>query len=176
LRHRVALYPGSFDPVHKGHMDIAARAAELFDHLVIGVYDRPSKALLFSTEERVALVRQVMADHPNVEVLPYSGLTVSFARDRGAMVLVRGLRLISDFELEYQMAMTNHQLHPELETICLMTRYEYAFLSSSVIKEICMAGGDVSLMVHPVVLEALLRKREQPGGRRESVPMVSLRD
>jgi len=171
-----AVYPGTFDPVHYGHMDIATRAATIFDHVIVAVYARPLKNLLFNAEERVALMGKAMAGLPNVTVESYDGLTVDYVRQKGAQVIVRGLRVTFDFELEYQMAMTNHQLHPELETICLMTRYECAFLSSSVIKEVCMAGGDVSTMVHPAVLEAMLRKREQLRVRREGVPLVSIRD
>lgn len=156
---RIAVYPGSFDPIHHGHENIAQRAAALFDKVVVAVYARPSKALLFTIEERVTLARAVLAGYPNIEVRPYSGLTVALARELGARTLVRGLRVISDFEREYQMALTNQQLAPEIDTICLMTRYEYAFVSASMVKEVFMAGGDVSSLVHPVVLEALERKR-----------------
>jgi pantetheine-phosphate adenylyltransferase len=156
----IALYPGSFDPIHYGHMDIAQRAASLFDEVIVGIYDRPDKGLMFSCEERVALARTVLASYENVRVSAYSGLTVDFARSQGAQVLVRGLRVISDFEYEYQMALTNHQLCSDIETICLMTRHEYAFLSASIAKEVFMAGGDVSTMVHPHVESALQRKRE----------------
>ncbi len=171
---RIALYPGSFDPIHYGHMDIALRAAALFDTVIVAVYDRPNKNLLFSTEERVALAQDVLEQVPNVDVRTYSGLTVNFAKTIGAQVLVRGLRVISDFELEYQMALTNQQLCSAVETICLMTRHEHAFLSASVVKEVFMAGGDVSRMVHPLVADALARKRTERG--RDAVPMISLRD
>ncbi len=155
---RVALYPGSFDPIHYGHIDIAQRAAHLFDRLIVAVYDRPHKSLLFTTEERVALAREALRDLPNVEVHGYSGLTVEFARSVGAQVLVRGLRVISDFELEYQMALTNQQLCPEMDTICLMTRHKYTFISSSMLKEVFGAGGDISQMAPPVVQVAMERK------------------
>lgn len=157
----IALYPGSFDPIHYGHMDIAQRAASLFDALIVGIYDRPDKGLMFDCEERVALARAVLAPYENVRVSAYSGLTVDFARSRGVRVLVRGLRVISDFEYEYQMALTNQQLCEEVETICLMTRHEYAFLSASIVKEVFLAGGDISTMVHPKVESALERKREE---------------
>jgi len=157
---RTAVYPGSFDPIHFGHMDIAQRAATLFDRLVVGIYARPDKRLLFTVDERVALARAVLAPFGNVDVLPYHGLTVEFARSLGAQTLVRGLRVISDFEREYQMALMNQQLQPQVETICLMTRFEYAFVSASLVKEVFVAGGDVSGMVSPLVLAALEEKRQ----------------
>ncbi len=174
---QVALYPGTFDPLHYGHVDIALRAAVLFDRLVVAVYDRPNKALLFSSEERLALAKDTFDSVPNIEVREYSGLTVDFAQAVGAQVVVRGLRVISDFELEYQMALTNNQLAPDLETICLMTRVENAFISSSIIKEIFMLGADVSDMAPPAVREALKRKREQlVRHNKPGPPVVSLRD
>lgn len=156
---RTAVYPGSFDPIHFGHIDIAQRAAALFDRLVVGIYARPDKSLLFSVEERVALAREALAAFKNVEVRAYDGLTVDFAHQLNAQTLVRGLRVISDFEREYQMALMNQQLSSSMETICLMTRYEYAFVSASLVKEVFMAGGDVAAMVPPLVLRALDDKR-----------------
>lgn len=172
---KCALYPGSFDPIHYGHMDIAQRAAALFEQVIIGVYDRPNKRLWFSVEEREAFIREALHAIPNIEVRPYSELTIAFADAVGAHVLVRGLRVISDFELEYQMALTNKALAPHVETVCLMTRQEHAFLSSSIVKEVCSLGGDVSAMVPPHVLQALLSVRERTG-RADEVPLVSLRD
>ncbi|OQA17512.1 MAG: Phosphopantetheine adenylyltransferase [Chloroflexi bacterium ADurb.Bin360] len=169
-----AVYPGSFDPIHFGHIDIAQRAATLFDHLIIAVYDRPNKRLWFSVEERVAFIREALRAVPNIEVRPYSVLTTTFADSVGAQVLVRGLRVISDFELEYQMALTNKALAPHLETICLMTRQEHAFLSSSIVKEICLLGGDASAMVPPHVLKALSAVRER-AVRTDDAPL-SVRD
>jgi pantetheine-phosphate adenylyltransferase len=172
----VALYPGTFDPIHLGHIDIAARASRIFDSLCIAVYDRPAKSLLFTVDQRVLLARQALADLPNLRVVPYGGLTVDFAREVGARAIVRGLRVISDFELEYQMALTNSQLAPEVEFVCLMTRQAHAFLSSSIVKEIALLGGDVSGMVPPHVAAALEEKRREREYRHEPVPLVSLRD
>ena len=172
----VALYPGTFDPVHLGHVDIATRAANIFDELVVAVYARPAKTLLFTVEERVALARQALADLPGLHVTPYGGLTVEFARQIGAQAIVRGLRVISDFELEYQMALTNRQLASEIEFVCLMTHQAHAFLSSSIVKEIALLGGDVSKMVPPHVTAALAEKRREREQNHEPVPLVSLRD
>lgn len=176
MNQRLAVYPGTFDPIHCGHQDIARRAALLFDRLVVTVYERPNKTLLFSAQERLALVREVLQDVPNIEVCLYSGLTVAFAESIGAQALVRGLRVISDFELEYQMALTNHQLAPEIETVCLMTHERYAFLSASIVKEIFMSGGDVTAMVPPPVYRALLSKKELLRSQDPPVAVVSLRD
>jgi pantetheine-phosphate adenylyltransferase len=142
-------------------MDIAVRAASLFDRLVVAIYARPSKDLLFTVDERVELAKSVLAPYDSIEVAAYTGLTVELARKYGARTLVRGLRVISDFEREYQMALMNQQLSREVETVCLMTSYEYAFVSASLVKEVYIAGGDVSGMVHPLVLAALEKKRKQ---------------
>lgn len=150
-----ALYPGTFDPIHNGHIDIATRAAGLFDELVIGIYDSPPKTLTFETVQRIALAQECLAHLPNVRVLPYHGLTVTFAREIGASVLVRGLRAISDFEFEFQMALTNKKLDPGLEVICLMTSLEFAYLSSSILKEVALLGGDVQHLAPPVIRNAL---------------------
>ncbi len=154
----IAVYPGSFDPIHNGHVDIARRAARLFEHVYVAVYDRPSKHLLFTTEERVALASTALADVPNVSVVSYKDLTVELARRLGATVIVRGLRAISDFEWELQLALTNRKLAPDIETACLMTSIEYAFLSSTIVKDVARHHGDVTNMVPPVVAEALREK------------------
>lgn len=171
-----ALYPGTFDPIHLGHVDIAIRAAAIFDDLVVGVYDRPSKSLLFSLEERIELAREALRGVPNIQVLPYGELTAEFARRIGAKVIVRGLRVVSDFEWEYQMSLTNRQIAPEIEFVCLMTRQEHAFLSSSILKEVALLGGDVSQMAPPNVIAALAQKRAELERQRGPVPLVSLRD
>jgi len=173
---RVAVYPGTFDPIHLGHVDIASRACNIFDELVVAVYDRPAKRLLFTVEERVALARQALAGLSNLRVVPYGGLTVEFAQQTGAQAIVRGLRVISDFELEYQMALINRQLGPGVESVCLMTRQAHAFLSSSIVKEIALLGGDVSGMVPPHVVTALAEKQAEREQHHVPAPLVSLRD
>jgi pantetheine-phosphate adenylyltransferase len=172
-----ALYPGTFDPTHNGHVDIATRTSALFDEVVIGVYDSPPKTLLFDTAQRMALATEALAHLPNVRVLPYKGLTVAFAREIGAAVMVRGLRAISDFEFEFQMALTNKKLAPEIEFISLMTSLEHAYLSSTILKEIAMLGGDISGLA-PVAVQAALRARFAESGRNPGsiVPLSVKRD
>jgi pantetheine-phosphate adenylyltransferase len=174
---RTAIYPGTFDPVTNGHVDVATRAASVFDQLIVAVYDRPLKNLLFTTEERLAMTKEALKDLPNIAVQSYHGLTVNFARSVGAQVIVRGLRVLSDFELEFQMALTNRKLAPDIDTVCLITRQEYAFLSSSVAKEIAMVGGCVDQMVPPHVIKALKEKFHRLGSEAGNrVQIVSLRD
>jgi pantetheine-phosphate adenylyltransferase len=160
LKTRIAVYPGSFDPIHFGHMDIAQRASLLFDQLIVAVYSNPRKPLMFDAPERVDMATKAMAQYKNVKVISYSGLTVDFVRSLGAKVIVRGLRVISDFEMEYQMALTNRQLSPNVDTICLMTAQEYAFISASLVKDVFLAGGDISQMVHPLVKQAMTSKAD----------------
>jgi pantetheine-phosphate adenylyltransferase len=157
----IAIYPGSFDPITNGHLDIANRAAALFDELIIGVYDRPSKHLMFNTAERVDLARKAVAHLPNVRVAAYNELTVDFARKMKAKVMVRGLRMSSDFEREFEMALMNKQLDREIELVCLMTSLEYQFLSSSLLKEACELGGDITSLVPKHVAIALKKKFQQ---------------
>ncbi len=154
----IAVYPGSFDPVTNGHIDIATRAAQLFDKLVIGVYDTPDKRILFSTEERVELTRLALKKIPNIEVTSFDGLTVDFAMKVGAKVLVRGLRMVTDFEREFEMSLMNKKLYPDLELICLMTGLQYQFLSSSLLKEVAGLGGDIRNLVPEFVASALKEK------------------
>jgi pantetheine-phosphate adenylyltransferase len=154
----IAIYPGSFDPITNGHLDIATRAAKLFDKVIIGVYETPNKPVLFSTEERVELIRKAIADLPNVEVQSFSGLTVEFARRVKAKAMVRGLRMSADFEREFDMAMMNKKLFPELECVCLMSSVEYQFLSSSLMKEAASLGGAIDELVPEHVATALRKK------------------
>jgi len=154
----IAIYAGSFDPVTLGHLDIIQRGASIFDELVVGVYDRPEKRLLFSTEERVQMAQQAVVKLKNVRVQSYSGLTVDFAKQVGAQVMVRGLRMSSDFEREFEMAMMNKKLAPELELVCFMASLQYQFLSSSLLKEVAQLGGCLDEMVPDHVAKALSRK------------------
>ncbi|MFC2049603.1 pantetheine-phosphate adenylyltransferase [Chloroflexota bacterium] len=154
----IAIYAGSFDPITLGHLDIIHRGASIFDELVVGVYDRPEKRLLFSTEERVHMAQQAVADLKNVRVQSYSGLTVDFAKQVGAQVMVRGLRMSSDFEREFEMAMMNKKLAPGLELVCFMASLQYQFLSSSLLKEVAQLGGCLEGMVPDHVAKALSRK------------------
>ena len=153
-----AIYPGSFDPVTNGHLDIITRASKLFEKLVIGVYDRPAKNLLFTTDERFELVRQSIIALPNVEVQVFSGMTVSFAKRVKAQTIVRGLRMSADFEREFDLAMMQKTLSPEIEIVCLMSDLKYQFLSSSLLKEAAQLGGDVSDLIPQSVALALKEK------------------
>ena len=172
-----AVFPATYDPIHLGHIDIALRAKKLFDELIVAVYDRPLKRLAFSLEERVALAEEAFADHPGIIVMPYSGLTVDFAREVNAQAIVRGLRVFSDFELEFRMALANKRLAPDLETVSLIASEQHMHLASSTIREIASLGGDVSSMVPPHVERALVAHfRELGDDAAGSVDMVSLRD
>lgn len=166
-----AIFPGTFDPVHYGHIDIANRAIRLFDELVIAVYDRPLKSLMFPPEERIALVNETFKDQPKISIVGYSGMTVDFCRQIDAQVIVRGLRVFSDFEYEFRMALANHRLAPDIESIAFITDEDHTFLSSSTVREIASLGGDVSSMVPPHV-EAALRNRFKD----ERPAVTSLRD
>jgi len=153
-----AIYPGSFDPITNGHLDIVKRASSIFDKVIIGVYDIPQKSLLFSVEERVSMARQAATEYNNVEVLSYSGITVEFARKYKAKVLVRGLRASSDFEREFEMALMNKKLAPDVELVCFMANLRYQFLSSSLLKEILELGGNLDDMMPPHVSAAMKKK------------------
>ena len=154
----VAIYPGSFDPITNGHLDIATRAAKLFDKLVIGIYDTPNKPILFNTEERVELAKKSVINLPNIEVEAFSGLVVDFARKVGAQTMVRGLRMSADFDREFDMAMMNKKLNPDLELVCLMANLQYQFLSSSLLKEAASLGGNINNLVPEPVAIALRKK------------------
>jgi pantetheine-phosphate adenylyltransferase len=157
----IAVYPGSFDPVTSGHVDVIARAATTFDRLVVAVGRNASKGPLFSAEERMEMLRAVCAPWTNVRVAAFDGLLVEFARSCEARVLIKGLRAVSDFEYEFQMALANKQLAPDVETLFMMTSPEYLYLSSSIVKEIARLGGDVSTLV-PAPVERRLRERLRP--------------
>ena len=153
-----AFFPGSFDPIHYGHIDIAERAVRLFDELIIAVYDKPLKNLLFPPEKRIALAEEAFAGNPKIRVTGYNNLTVDACREADAQVIVRGLRVFSDFEFEFRMALANHRLATDIESIALITHEEHTFISSSTVKEIAMLDGDVSSMVPPHVHLALKNK------------------
>lgn len=172
-----ALFPGTFDPVTSGHVDIIRRGAVLFDTLIVGVFAHPEKNVLFSTAERVVLLKETVVDLPNVHIQDYNGLTVEFARKIGARAILRGLRVITDFELESQMALTNRSLAPEIDTVCLMYSQDYQFLSSSIIKEMAKLGGDISRLVPAHVATALQNKlRGLNEEEKERIKIVSLKD
>jgi len=164
---RIAIYPGSFDPAHYGHIDIAKRAARAFDQVIVAVYDRPAKKLLFDTNERLAMMQSVLKDVTNVRVASYSGLTVDYARQVGAFAIIRGLRVFSDFELEFRMALANRRLAPEVEVVNFMTDERHLHISSTTVREIASLGGDVSSMVPPEIAAALAKKfnGHQDGGK-----------
>lgn len=151
-----AVYPGTFDPITNGHTDLVARAARLFDRVIIAVARDTAKRTVCDLEQRVALAKVALADLPNVEVRDFGGLLVEFCRQTGADVVIRGLRAVSDFEYEFQLAGMNRRLAPEVETIFLTPAEQYAFISSTLVREIARLGGDVSEFVHPEVRKALL--------------------
>jgi len=153
----IAVYPGSFDPVTNGHLDIAMRASRIFDTVIMAVFDRPNKKLLFDTEERVVLLREATHQLPRVKVDTYAELTVDYVRSIGASVIVRGLRAASDFENEFQMAQINQTLAPDIDVVLFMAGHQYTFFSSSTVREIASLGGDISWLVPPHVVPALKR-------------------
>ena len=154
----LAVYVGTFDPPTKGHEDITLRTARMFDKVVVGVFDTPAKTLLFSTRERVEMFQETIRDIPNVEVLPYSGLTVEFAHSIGASAIVRGLRSITDLDYEIAMAMMNRKLYPDIDTVFLYTSLEYQFVSSTLIKEVARYKGDIINLVSKHIAIALQQK------------------
>ena len=166
-----AVFPGTFDPIHFGHIDISHRAVRLFDELIVAVYDKPLKSLLFPPETRIEMARQAFVGIPKIKVIGYSGLTVQFCHAIGAQVIVRGLRVFSDFEFEFRMALANHRLAPDIESVAFITDEEHTFLSSTTVREIAALNGNISSMVPPYV-EAALRKKFQGA----NTAVTSLRD
>jgi pantetheine-phosphate adenylyltransferase len=163
---RIAVYPGTFDPVTNGHLDVIARGARLFDRLVVGVLVNMEKRPLFDREERIEMLKRAVAPLPNVTIETFSGLATAFARDRGCQALLRGLRTFTDFEYEFQMALTNRSLAPEIETIFVMSHVEWSYTSSRLLKEAFAAGGDISPFVPVHVYEAMKAKHARPGQHR----------
>jgi pantetheine-phosphate adenylyltransferase len=160
-----AVYPGTFDPITLGHEDLARRAARLFDHLILAVADSRAKRPFFALDERVEMARHVLGDLPNVEFAGFSGLLMNFVQERGARVVVRGLRAVSDFEHEFQLAGMNRGMYPDVETIFLTPGEQFMFVSATIVREISTMGGDTSKFVPPYVAERLRTKIQQLGGR-----------
>lgn len=158
MSQRIAVYPGTFDPLTRGHEDLLRRCARLFDHIILGVAESRGKQPLFSLDERVEIAREVLGDLPNIEVVGFSGLLIDFVREHGASVIIRGLRAVSDFEYEFQMAGMNRRLHPDVETLFLTPGEENMFLSATMVREIGLLGGDVSTFVHPSVAQRIRQK------------------
>ena len=155
------IYPGSFDPVTFGHADVIARSSKKVDELIVGVLNNKAKSPLFSVEERVRMLEEITKEMPNVRIFPFEGLLVDFARKMKADLVIRGLRAITDFEYELQMAQTNHKLEPELETVFLTTSLEYSYLSSSTVKEVAAFGGDISRFVPEIVADRIAEKMKK---------------
>ena len=153
-----AVYPGTFDPMTMGHVDLVKRASKLFDSVIIAIASSDSKKPMFSLQERIDIGNKIFAEDPKVEVVGFSGLLVNFAKENGADILIRGLRVVADFEYEFQLANMNRAMSPEIESVFLTPKEEYSYISSSLVKEIATMGGDVERFVDPVTLEALNRK------------------
>ena len=156
-----AMYPGTFDPVTNGHLNLVRRAAKLFDRVVVAVAASPNKTPMFSLDERISMARAALADAPNITVDGYTGLTVDYVRQHGLHVIIRGLRAVSDFEFEFQLATMNRHLQPEIESVFLTPAEEYTFVSSTFVREIGILGGDIAAFVPEVVAAALARKRAE---------------
>ena len=158
LNHRVAIYPGTFDPITRGHEDLVRRAGSLFDKLILAIAESPSKRPYFTLDERVEMARETLADMNNVEIVGFNTLLMDFVHERGAKVIVRGLRAVSDFEYEFQMAGMNRSLYPEVETVFLTPGEQYMFISATMVREIARLGGDVGKFVQPSVNKRLRAK------------------
>jgi len=158
LNHRVAIYPGTFDPITRGHEDLVRRAGSLFDKLILAIAESPSKRPYFTLDERVEMARETLADMNNVEIVGFNNLLMDFVHERGAKVIVRGLRAVSDFEYEFQMAGMNRSLYPEVETVFLTPGEQYMFVSATMVREIARLGGDVGKFVQPSVNKRLRAK------------------
>lgn len=163
MSERIALYPGSFDPMTRGHLDIIERAGAIFDRVIVAVLENPAKSTLFTTTERVELIRASVDPHACVEVATFAGLTVDYAKQVGAAAIVRGLRVTSDFESEFQMTLMNRRLNPDVHTVFLMTSFSNVFISSSIIKEVFRLGGAIDDTVPPACAQALRRKFGREG-------------
>lgn len=161
MNNGIAVYPGTFDPFTRGHEDLVRRASRLFAHVVVGIAESHSKRPIFPLEERVDMAREMIRDLPNVKVVGFDGLLMDFLRERNARVILRGLRAVSDFEYEFQMAGMNRSLHPDIETLFLTPGEQYMFISATMVREIASLGGDVSKFVHPLVAERLAAKMQQ---------------
>ena len=157
----IAIYPGSFDPVTLGHIDIIRRASKMFDEIVVGVLKNGAKTPLFSAAERVNMMEEIFKDTPNVRITSFNGFSVDFAKEQNAKVIIRGLRAITDFEYELQMAQTNRILNPEIDTLFLTTSIDYSYLSSSIVKEVASLGGDISKFVEESVSKKVYERYEQ---------------
>ena len=156
---RSAVYPGTFDPITNGHQDLVRRAASVFDRVIVAIASNPNKAPMFPLEQRISLAKQVLSDIKGVEVMGYSGLTVDFAREQGVQIVVRGLRAMSDFEFEFQLANMSRHLSRDLETVFLTPQEQFTFISSTLVREIAILGGDVKEFVHPLVAAELKKMR-----------------
>ncbi|HRL11020.1 MAG TPA: pantetheine-phosphate adenylyltransferase [Aggregatilineales bacterium] len=175
--HRIGVYPATLDPIHNGHIDIATRATKVFDEVIVAIYDKPKKNLLFSVDDRVLLAQKTFQDYSNIRVAKFSGLVVNYAKSVGAMALIRGLRVFSDFEFEFRMGLANKKLAPEIETVAIMTDERHVHISSSTVREIAELGGDVSTMVPPFVADALVaRFAELRASQTSTDYMISIRD
>lgn len=163
---KTAIYPGSFDPVTLGHYDIIERSSKIFDKLIVGVLNNSAKSPLFSVEERVNMLKDVTSHFPNVEVQSFAGLLIDFVRSNDANVIVRGLRAITDFEYELQLAQMNRVIAPEIDTLFLTTNLKYAYLGSSMAKEVAMYGGDISSFLSPEIAEKVREKYAAQAGQR----------